>query len=136
MKKGKHKLINFLSENLEKDSLNQGYFAPRKLKSKKFKENFAKALIDFGLKENYVKRKLKLLSHKKAKNRKGVQKLLLKKKGRKLKKLKKEKVRDFLIEPAGEMINKRAPAINILDYGVNFQEDGMNPIKHFAFVDY
>lgn len=41
-----------------------------------------------------------------------------------------------MIEPASEMMAKRAPAVNILDFGINFQNNGMNPIKFMGAINY
>jgi hypothetical protein len=34
------------------------------------------------------------------------------------------------------MIRKRREAINILDYEIHFQNDGMNPIQNIHFIDF
>lgn len=87
-------------------------------------------MIKAGLKKKKIYRKLKLVNEKNKKNKKS-KKILkgIKKRNRKLQK--KAKIRDYLIEPAGEMIKKRRSAINILDYQIHFQSDGMNPIQNF-----
>ena len=34
------------------------------------------------------------------------------------------------------MIQRRLPAINILDYGVTYVSDGMNPVRFMEFINF
>lgn len=139
-------LKDHLFKILKRKKIHAGYRPRRVLLNDKDTENqIREALTNFGIAPDVIDREIqnsKIKARYLRLNKVPKTKILKKiKQNRKLAKTKEKdpqrfKAKDIRIEPTSDIYHKVEPHFNVKAFKVAYDKDGMNPITHFALVNY